>query len=160
MMPPIESRTPFSVQNPRRSVKRTSSKIIFLSLEGSVTEEEYFRVIQDIFSQIKTKIQFISVAEDAVNTSPKYRTSEQNILLSRNRPKQLAERIAEFKRQKEADYQFSKYPEDEFWIVSDVDENWQKILTLKISGKRSNAHSLYIKTGMIFALSILQQQYI
>lgn len=33
------------------------------------------------------------------------------------------ERINKFKEEKDAKYEFSKYPEDEFWIVSDVDDN-------------------------------------
>lgn len=40
-----------------------------MSFEGSVTEEEYFERISDLFSEIRSKIQFISVAEDAVNPS-------------------------------------------------------------------------------------------
>lgn len=76
-MPLITSRIPFSNQNPYRLVRPVTSKIIFLSLEGSVTVEEYFERISDLFSEIKSKIQFISVAEDAVHTSPKRRTSDQ-----------------------------------------------------------------------------------
>lgn len=33
------------------------------------------------------------------------------------------ERINKFKEKKDAKYEFSKYPEDEFWIASDVDDN-------------------------------------
>ncbi|WP_054749833.1 RloB family protein [Ruminiclostridium josui] len=117
---------PFNVQNPYREVRPTTSKIIFLSFEGSVTEEEYFEIVSN-FDKIKTKIQFISVAEDAVNTNYKFRTPEQKLLLSKSRPKQLLERIEQFKAEKEEIYQFSKYPEDEFWIVTDVDNNTSSI---------------------------------
>lgn len=120
----IKSRVPFTAQNPYRRKRPASSKIIFLSLEGSVTEEEYFRHISDVFSEVRSKIQFISVAEDAVYTPVPHRTPEQNAMLSRVRPKQLAERIGRFKQEKNTIYEFSKYPEDEFWIVTDVDENW------------------------------------
>ncbi len=123
-MPLITKRVPFSPQNPYRPIRPTTSKIIFLSFEGSVTEEEYFEYISEIFSEIKTKIQFISVAEDAVHTSPKSRTPEQAKMLSKVRPKQLVERIDRFKIEKNDIYQFAKYPEDEFWIVTDVDDNW------------------------------------
>ncbi|MDO4292386.1 MAG: RloB family protein [Eubacteriales bacterium] len=123
-MPFITSRVPFSIQNPYRTVRPKTSKIIFLSLEGSVTEEEYFERISDIFSEIRSKIQFISVAEDAVHTAPRCRTSEQAKLLSKVRPKQLVERIDRFKQEKDDIYQFTQYPEDEFWIVTDVDKNW------------------------------------
>lgn len=123
-MPLITSRIPFSNQNPYRLVRPVTSKIIFLSLEGSVTEEEYFERISDLFSEIKSKIQFISVAEDAVHTSPKRRTSDQAKMLSKVRPKQLVERIDQFKLEKNDIYQFSRYQDDEFWIVADVDKNW------------------------------------
>ena len=119
----ITRRIPFTPQNPYRSVRPTTSKIIFLSFEGSVTEEEYFDRVSDIFSEIKSKIQFISVAEDAVRTYHKCRTPEQESMLSKTRPKQLVERIEQFKIEKDDVYQFSKYPEDEFWIVTDVDNN-------------------------------------
>lgn len=123
-MPFLKSRVPFTPQNPYRKVRPQTSKIIFLSCEGSVTEEEYFGVVSDIYSEIKSKIQFISVAEDAVFTSPKCRTPEQAKILSKVRPKHLVERINQFKVEKEDIYQFKKYPEDEFWILTDVDQNW------------------------------------
>lgn len=63
MIPILKSRIPFTPQNPYRMLRPKTSKIIFLSCEGSVTEEEYFNLISDIYSEIKSKIQFISVAE-------------------------------------------------------------------------------------------------
>lgn len=127
-MPLLKSRVPFTSQNPYRVVRPQTSKIIFLSCEGSVTEEEYFGLISDIYSGIKSKIQFISVAEDAVFTAPKCRTQEQVRLLSKVRPKHLVERIDQFKAEKDNIYQFEKYPEDEFWILTDVDQNWSSQL--------------------------------
>lgn len=123
-MPLAMSRIPFNAQNPFRTKRPATNKIIFLSLEGSVTEEEYFDRISDIFSAVKSKIQIISVAEDAVRTAPKFRTDDQARQLSKVRPKQLVERIDQFKREKANLYQFSEYPDDEFWIVMDVDQNW------------------------------------
>lgn len=123
-MPLKTRRTPFDPQNPFRSQRPATSKIIFLSLEGCVTEEEYFDIISTLFSSIKSKIKIISVAEDAVRTHPKFRTPEQNRTLSKVRPKQLVERIDQFKSEKDNIYQFSAYPDDEFWIITDVDENW------------------------------------
>lgn len=123
-MPFITSRIPFSPQNPYRPVRPMTSKIIFLSFEGSVTEEEYFERISELFSEIRSKIQFISVAEDAVHTAPKRRTPDQARMLSKVRPKHLVERIDQFKLEKDDIYQFSQYPDDEFWIVTDVDKNW------------------------------------
>ena len=127
-MPLLKSRVPFTPQNPYRVVRPQTSKIIFLSCEGSVTEEEYFGLISDIYSGIKSRIQFISVAEDAVFTAPKCRTQEQVRLLSKVRPKHLVERIDQFKAEKDNIYQFEKYPEDEFWILTDVDQNWSSQL--------------------------------
>ncbi len=134
-MPLITSRIPFNHQHPFRPVRPATSKIIFLSLEGSVTEEEYFERISDLFSEIKSKIQFISVAEDAVHTAPKRRTPEQAKLLSKVRPKQLVERIDQFKLEKDDTYQFSQYPEDEFWIITDVDKNWSNEIINSNNGK-------------------------
>ncbi len=123
-MPLIKSRTPFNVQNPYRPERPATKKIIFLSLEGSATEEEYFDRISELFSEVRTKIQFISVAEDAVHTAPKRRTPEQLKMLSEVRPKQLVERIDQFKIENNEKYQFALYPDDEFWVVTDVDKNW------------------------------------
>ena len=44
------------------------------------------------------------------------------------RPKHLVERIDQFKAEKDNIYQFEKYPEDEFWILTDVDQNWSSQL--------------------------------
>ncbi len=100
-MPLIKSRVPFTPQNPFRPMRPATSKIIFLSFEGSETEEEYFTRVSDIYREISSKIQFISVAEDAVNTAYKSRTEEQKKMLSKTRPKQLVDRIEQFKQQNE-----------------------------------------------------------
>ena len=122
-MLPLQSRIKTTGTVPFRTKRPESAKIIFLSMEGCVTEEEYFRCVSAIFSDIETKIKFISVADEAARTPYKGRTPEQNDMLSRVRPKQLVERIDTFKEQN-SDYQFEAYPEDEFWIVTDVDKNW------------------------------------
>ena len=134
-MPLVTSRIPFNPQNPYRSKRPTTGKIIFLSLEGSVTEEEYFECISDLFSEIKSKIQFISVAENAVHTASKYRTDDQDKLLSKVRPRQLVERIDQFRNENDSIYQFSKWPDDEFWIVVDVDKNWSNDVINRSTGK-------------------------
>ena len=134
-MPLITRRVPFSPQDPFRPKRPQTNKIIFLSFEGSVTEEEYFDRVTNLFPEIKSKIQFISVAEDAVHTRAKFRTPNQALLLSRVRPKQLVERIDQFKQQKNDIYQFSQYPDDEFWIVTDVDQNWSNQIIDTQTGK-------------------------
>ena len=114
---------PFSLQDPYRNKRPSTSKIIFLSCEGSVTEEEYIEVLTKVYDGVKTRVQLISVAEDAIHTSPNKRTREQNQLLGKTKIWQLVERIDRFKVEKESVYEFSKYPEDEFWIVADIDDN-------------------------------------
>ena len=126
-MLPLQSRIKTTGTVPFRTKRPESAKIIFLSMEGCVTEEEYFRCVSAIFSDIETKIKFISVADEAARTPYKRRTPEQNDMLSRVRPKQLVERIDTFKEQN-SDYQFEAYPEDEFWILTDVDQNWSSQL--------------------------------
>lgn len=115
--------TPFTNQDPYRPIRPTTSKIIFLSCEGSDTEEEYIEVLSRIYDGVKGRIQLISVVEDEVHTSLKARTREQNQVLGKTKPWQLVEKIDKFKEEKETKYEFSKYPEDEFWIISDVDSN-------------------------------------
>lgn len=118
----LTSRIPYTLENPFRPKRPASSKIIFLSMEGSITEEEYFTWVSQLFDEVKTKIQFISVAEDAVHTREKNRTREQISMLGKSKPQQLVEKIEQFKIEQNEKYQFDKY-EDEFWIVTDIDDN-------------------------------------
>ena len=134
-MPPITSRVGTGIISPYRTSKRVSSKIIFLSCEGRVTEENYIDLIARLFSEIESKIKLISVAEDAAHTPDKYKTAEQTSMLGKNRPIQLVERIDQFKRDREGTFQFSQYPEDEFWIVTDVDKNWSTEVVPGSDGK-------------------------
>lgn len=116
-------KNPFSIEDPYRPKRPSTSKIIFLACEGSATEEEYVEILSQIYDGVKNKVQLISVAEDEIHTAPKGRTREQNQTLGKSKPWQLIERIDKFKQEKEAIYEFSKYPEDQFWIVSDIDDN-------------------------------------
>ena len=126
-MPPVLNRVPFSPQRPFRAFRPATSKIIFLSLEGAATEHEYFERISELYDHAKYKICLISVTEDAVHTPPKVRTREQNITLSSVRPLQLVNRIVKFKQEYDHIYEFEKHPDDEFWIVTDVDDNWSEL---------------------------------
>ena len=126
-MPPVSNRIPFSPQKPFRELRPATSKIIFLSLEGEATEHEYFELISELYDQAKYKLRFISVTEDAVHTPPKIRTQEQKKMLSSVRPLQLVNRIEWFKQQYSYIYEFEKHPDDEFWIVTDVDDNWSEL---------------------------------
>lgn len=122
-MSPLSSRLNLVPQTPFRKTRPTTSKIIFISCEGAVTEEEYFNIASEIFSAVKSKIQFISVMEDAVNTPSKYRTREQVNEITRCQPKQLVEKINIFKQEKQLDFDFANHPEDEFWIITDIDNH-------------------------------------
>ena len=127
----MSSRNEFSFKNPYRTIRPSTSKIIFLSMEGCVTEEMYFKRITELFPEVGSKIQFISVAEDVVNTPEYLRTTEQQRIISKTRPKQLLERIETFKEKNNLQYEFDLHTDDEFWIVSDVDQNWSNAVINK-----------------------------
>ena len=48
-----QSRIPYTNLNPYRSHRPATDKIIFLSCEGCVTEEEYFQYISEMFDELK-----------------------------------------------------------------------------------------------------------
>ena len=122
-MLPLSNRNSFDPTTIYRTRRPSTSKIIFISCEGSITEECYFDIVSNIFSSIKSKIQFISVREDINRTPTHLRTKEQIKELGKSQPRQLMERIDQFKVNKESTYNFKKHPEDEFWIVVDVDHH-------------------------------------
>lgn len=136
-MSPLSTRVNIE-KDPYRKVRPTTSKIVFISCEGSVTEEEYFRMISNIFDKIKSKIQFISVREDIIITLKHLRTEGQVKELGKSQPRQLMEKIDRFKFEKQSIFDFEKHPEDEFWIILDVDhhtkidviEEWNSILDM------------------------------
>ena len=114
----------FSQELPYRHVRPATDKIIFLSCEGRVTEEQYFKRISEIFSHIKSKIIFVSVKEDVLNIPTAERTRDQEAYLSKSKFWQLPEKIDQFKQEKDTEYDFKNHPDDEFWIVADVDDCW------------------------------------
>lgn len=59
-------------------------------------------------------------------------------MLSKVRPKQLVDRIDQFKLEKDDIYQFFRYSDDEFWIVTDVDKNWSNEIINPSDGKTYN----------------------
>ncbi|MCD7855530.1 MAG: RloB family protein [Clostridiales bacterium] len=119
-MPTLSNRTASTLTRTRRP---KSDKIIVVACEGQVTEEEYFRFIQSILGGIKSKIIIKSINEDILSVDSSRRTFEQKSQLGQNKPWQLVKRLDEFKAEEESAYEFSKHPEDEFWIVADIDEN-------------------------------------
>ena len=122
-MPLLSNRLNFTPKNPYRKVRPTTSKIIFISCEGAITEEEYFKMVSEIFSVVKSKVQFISVREDINRTPCKFRNNEQISELGKSQPYQLVEKIDTFKQKKESVFDFKNHSEDEFWIVADVDNH-------------------------------------
>lgn len=94
-----------------REIQKRSNKIIVLSCEGSVTE---------------SKIQVVSVLDDIRNKERKERTKEEENLLKQSRPDQLIRKMDAFKTENEQKYNFALHEEDEFWIVTDVDNNTNK----------------------------------
>lgn len=121
-----------------KSYKQRSDKIIFISCEGQVTEEEYFRMIATKFDSVKSKIQFVSVNEEILSIPKELRTEDQCKQLSQSKPYQLVEKIDKFKKEKKEEYDLDNHPNDEFWIVADVDnnttpdgnrDNWDKALS-------------------------------
>ena len=119
----LSNRRNMTPNKPFRKKRPSTSKIIFLSCEGAVTEEEYFKMISQMYSEIKSKIQFVSVLEEAINTPVKFRSLEQTKTISKNKPKQLVDKIDKYKIENNAVYDFDKHPEDEFWIIADVDDH-------------------------------------
>lgn len=154
----LKSRVPFTPQNPYRLVRPKTSKIIFLSCEGSVTEEEYFDLISDTYSGIRSKIQFISVAEDAVLTDPKCRTKEQIQTLTKVRPKHLVERIDQFKanewddaiaacQEKGYSYAISN-PFFEIWLLLHHDEASEGDKSFAVSDSHSYEKTDHFRTRL------------
>lgn len=134
----LKNRRNLSPSIPFRVKRPATDKIIFLSCEGAVTEEEYFKMITEMFDEVKSKIQFISVMEEAINTLPKFRTQEQIVDISKSKPLQLVEKIEKFKEVNNDKFDLDKHTEDEFWIIADVDDHtnadniddWNKTIAL------------------------------
>ncbi|MBO5557550.1 RloB family protein [Ruminococcus sp.] len=108
-----------------RQKNRTSDKLIFISCEGCVTEEEYFSLVSTWFPNTKSKIHFVSVREDLISIPSSIRTQNQTDELNLSSPQQLVDKITQFKQNpaKISKYQFNEHPEDEFWIVADIDNH-------------------------------------
>ncbi|MBQ3113465.1 MAG: RloB domain-containing protein [Phascolarctobacterium sp.] len=123
-MPNLSTRQEVSLV---RKSRPASNKIIFISCEGQVTEEEYFKILTTIFDGVKSKLCFVSVMGDILAIPTNQRTTEQCSLLGKSKPWQLVEKIETFKIEQDEKYEFSKHPDDEFWIIADVDDNTNNI---------------------------------
>lgn len=144
--------------SPYRKKRPTTDKIIFISCEGSITEEEYFELVSKLYQNVKSKIQFISVVEDIVHTPKKLRTPNQEQLLTKSKPHQLLEKIEIFKETKNDVYDFKNHKDDEFWIIADVDDHTAKYYidtwNLTIAACKQN-HYGYAISNPFFELWLL-----
>ena len=96
-------------------------------MEGTVTEEEYFQhITRDVFPETQERILVISLNEDILAKPIESRSYIEKRLLTDGKPLKLAERLVEYKTANERRYDFSNHPEDEFWMVIDVDNNWEE----------------------------------
>ncbi len=107
----------------RSETKHRSDKIILLSMEGSVTEEEYIRFLKKTFPLVKTQIQYISVREDILAIPESKRSKEQRDALTKSKPYQLVSLMDDYIEANKDLLEREMYPDDECWIVFDVDDN-------------------------------------
>lgn len=109
---------------PKREKRPRSSKIIFFSCEGSITEEEYFNILsENVFSDISSKICLVSARRDFLRVPHSERTQEQWDEQNKSSPQYVLDRLEKFIRDNDHIYEFSKHPEDEYWVVIDVDDH-------------------------------------
>lgn len=113
---------------PEREIKRTSTKYIFISCEGSNTEWDYFhKVINSVYGNIKNRVQVYNVLEDILEKDPSERTDEENKLANSSNPSNVLKKMIEHIETKDEEFNLSDHKdEDEFWLVLDVDKNTDK----------------------------------
>lgn len=110
--------------SPYRPKHRTSTKLIFISCEGSATEWEYFEnVVNKVFDNVRTKIHVVNVIEDILRKSAKKRTVEENQLVSSSNPRNVFDKMVTFITTHNEEYDFSNHKDDEFWLIMDVDSH-------------------------------------
>lgn len=118
----LSTRTPM-IPCPKREKRPRSSKIIFFSCEGSITEEEYFQILSEkVFSDISSQI-LVSARKDFLKIPRSERTQAQWNEQNKSSPQYVLERLETFKKENDHIYEFDKHLEDEFWIVIDVDDH-------------------------------------
>lgn len=110
--------------SPYRPKHRTSSKLIFISCEGSVTEWEYFQnVVNEVFANVKTRVHIVNVIGDILEKSAKKRSPEENQLVSSSNPQNVFDKMLDFKNTHNEEYDFTNHHDDEFWLIMDVDSH-------------------------------------
>ncbi len=119
----LSTRTPM-VPQPLREKRPRSSKIIFFSCEGPVTEEKYFQILSEkIFSDISSQICLVSARRDFLRIPASERTQAQWDEQNKSSPQYVLDRLETFIKENDHIYEFDKHAEDEFWIVIDVDDH-------------------------------------
>ncbi len=119
----LSTRTPM-IPCPKREKRPRSSKIIFFSCEGSITEEEYFQILSEkVFSDISSQICLVSARKDFLKIPRSERTQAQWNEQNKSSPQYVLERLETFKKENDHIYEFDKHLEDEFWIVIGVDDH-------------------------------------
>ena len=113
----------FNPTLPYRKRKPRSSKMIFLAMEGSVTEEEYVKILMNTYSSVASRIKLLSVIDDIVQIPPEDRSADQHRIITSSDPKHMVQRLDNFKKEKEFEYDLSKHIDDEYWIVVDIDDH-------------------------------------
>lgn len=139
---------------PVRKKRPRSSKIIFFSCEGPITEEEYFKILSEkIFSDISSKLCLVSAREDFLRIPRPERTQAQWDEQNKSSPQYVLERLENFIKENDHVYEFDKHPEDEYWIVIDVDDHIasNKINEFKIVLQQCSAKKIqYAVTNPFF----------
>lgn len=107
----------FSTADMERKSERISDKLIILSCEGVITEEEYFEILSSkIFFSIGTKIHILSVRGEYL--SKEDRTKEEKDFQNRSSPKDVLNRMDDY-----LDDEIERRSQDECWLVMDIDDH-------------------------------------
>ena len=119
----LVSRVPMTPE-PIREKRPRSSKIIFFSCEGVITEEEYFKILSNkIFADISSQLCLVSARKDFLKIPNEERTQEQWNEQNKSSPQYVLDRLENFKKDNDHIYEFKKHKDDEFWIVIDIDDH-------------------------------------
>lgn len=117
-----------------------SPKLIFISCEGLITEELYFAIVREIFDTIQDKIKIASARDDFFSMHPTQRAQSDIDEQNKSAPRQVLERMDNYLAHHKY-WDFENNPDDEFWLVLDVDdhtsiykiEEWHQVLDEAVS---------------------------
>ena len=123
-------------------------KTIFIASEGFVTENSYLEVLKKSFEGVGEKVKIISVKnilcedlkekvekETEQELREKY-TEEIEKIRTGSNPKRTLQCIELYKEKNEDKYDFKNHPDDEFWLILDIDhhleedfkDEWEEVL--------------------------------